>query len=149
MRKWTIFSLLFILLNSCTSANKTPALVDTPNKKTTPTLNTAQSFEQRMYYKIDKVYSGPVFESESKGNLFYRIIEIPEEENISLYAEEISIGEEEGKYQLVRRVKLSNDNVGQLQFGFAKVDSLKFIDSLTVSVYSNNKRQIIDFADLK
>jgi hypothetical protein len=131
------------LLISCKPANKTPALSDTVAKQVIAQTDTAKGFEQQVYLKIDKISSGPVYEDNNEANVFYRILEIPEEENISLYAEKISIGEEGGNYKLVKRIRLTDENSVLPKFSLTKVDSLKFTDSVTVSGYFNEKKQSI------
>ncbi|MDB5129009.1 hypothetical protein [Mucilaginibacter sp.] len=150
------------LLNSCTSSNKAPALADTSEKDTatkqavikTTSNNTLKKdgdndFEKKVYFKIDKIYSGPVYEDKSHVDVFYRILEIPEEENISLYAEKISIGDEGGSYLLIKRIRFTDENSTLPKFGLSKVDSLKFIDSVKISGYFNDKRLIVNLSELK
>ncbi|MFA6248746.1 MAG: hypothetical protein WC615_17520 [Mucilaginibacter sp.] len=111
-------------------------------------MDTSKSFEQQVYFRIDKISSGPVYEDKNHADVFYRILEIPEEENISLYAEKISIGEEGGNYQLVKRIRLTDENSILPKFGLTKMDSLKFADSVTVSGYFNDKKLIVNLNNL-
>lgn len=134
------------LFNSCTSADKKPVSPDTVAKRTNAPTDTPKSFEQKVYFKIDKISPGPVYEDKNRADVFYRILEIPEEENISLYAEKISVGDEGGNHRLVKRIRLTDENSVLPKFGLTKVDSLKFTDSVTVSGYFNDKKQSINLS---
>ena len=94
-----------------------------------------------MYLKIDKIYSGSVYTNKAGHDVFYRILEIPEEENTLLIAENISIGDEGGNYQLIKRVNL---NEVLTRHGSLTVDSLKFIDSVNIQGYFNDKKMIVN-----
>lgn len=106
-------------------------------------------FEKSIYLKIDKIYSGKVFTNKKGEDVFYRILEIPEEENIALFTENISIGEEGGKYQLIKRTRLNDDNSILPKFGLNIVDSIRFTDSITIEGYFNKEKIKINLNTLK
>ncbi|MBB3056447.1 hypothetical protein [Mucilaginibacter gotjawali] len=101
-------------------------------------------FENDIYLKIDKIYSGKIYTNTKGEDVFYRILEIPEEEYISLFIENIAIGEEGGKYQLVKRFRLTDDHSVLPKFGLISVDSIRFADSITIEGYFNKKKEIIN-----
>jgi hypothetical protein len=61
------------------------------------------------YLKLTNIYLGSIFNDNKGNNIFFRIIEIPDEENLILYAEKISIGEEGGNYKLLNRYQIGNE----------------------------------------
>jgi hypothetical protein len=106
-------------------------------------------FEKGIYLKIDKIYSGKTFTNKEGKDVFYRILEIPEEENITLFAENISMGEEGGKYQLIKRTRLTDDNSVLPKFGLNSLDSVRFTDSITIEGYFNKEKIKINLSSLK
>ena len=108
------------------------------------TSSSGDSFEKQIYLKIDKVFSGPSYINNNNQQVFYRLLEIPEEENLSIYLENINIGEEGGNYKLLERKRLTDDNSVLPKFGLSRVDSLTFIDSVTIVGYFNEERMKID-----
>ncbi len=143
----------FLIISSCKSPQKKVSSPDTP--KTTSPKNQALSddkelkFESKIYLKTDAIYSGKVYTNKDNKDVFYRVLEIPDEENITLIAENISIGEEGGNYQLIKRVRLTDDNSVLQKFGLNKVDSLKFIDSVRIQGYFNHKKMIINIDSIQ
>ena len=111
--------------------------------------NNNLEFEKGIYLKIDKIYSGNTFTNKGGKDVFYRILEIPEEENITLFAENISIGEEGGKYQLIKRKRLTDDDSVLPKFGLNSVDSLRFTDSVTIEGYFNRQKIKINLNSLR
>jgi hypothetical protein len=148
-----VIVLAFLIISSCKSPQKKVSSPDTP--KTTVPKNEAQSddrelqFENKIYLKADAIYSGKVYTNKDSEGVFYRVLEIPDEENITLIAENISIGEEGGNYQLIKRIRLTDDNSVLEKFGLNKVDSIKFIDSVRIQGYFNGKKMIINIDSLK
>jgi len=113
------------------------------------TPDTNVQFETQVYLKIDQILSGETYVDKNGADVFFRIIEIPEEENISLYAEQISIGDEGGNYKLIKRVRLTDDKSVLPKFGISAVDSLKFKDTTTISGYFNKNKLTINLLALK
>jgi vacuolar-type H+-ATPase catalytic subunit A/Vma1 len=123
------------------SAGKVISAIDTNptiNTKNTTPISTKDNweFEKKIYLKIDKIYTGKVYTNKKGIDVFYRILFISEEENTMIQVENISIGEEGGNYKLLKRFKLTNKDNG--------IDSLKFIDTVNVEAYSNNKKMLIN-----
>lgn len=158
-----LFFLFCLLMLSCTSNNNKSNL-GTSQKDTTKKMHENTTiknevsnkidsnfkFEINSYLKIDNIYSGPVYADEKNGkDVFYRIIEIPEEENLTLYVEKISIGEEGGNYQLLNRYRLPEEKLSALPHGLYKVDSLNFIDSISISGYFNKKKCELNLIKLR
>ena len=155
----------FILLISC-SQNRTNTkqivldikrkdtinsnvLVNSNYSKSQPTIDSTFEFEKKIYFKIHELYTGKVYTNKNNLNVFYRVLVVPEEENIMLIAENISIGEEGGNFQLVRLSRITDDGSEFPKFGLSKVDSLKFIDTISISGYFNNKKKTINLDNLK
>jgi hypothetical protein len=109
-------------------------------------IDSALSFEKKIYFKIVSIYCGPTYTNRSKETVFYRVLEIAEEENITLFAENISVGEEGGNYGLIDRIRLTDDKSSLPRFGLNKVDSLKFIDSVTIVGYFNKQKMKINLS---
>lgn len=108
------------------------------------------SFVGRNYLKFSRVFSGSVFEDDETGkNVFYRIAEIEEEEHLLVYIEKISIGEEGGNYQLVDRYRLKENELGLPDFSLNSLDSLAFIDTVTVSGYFNDIKYRVNLDNRK
>lgn len=157
-RLYTFFAgmMAFILLSvsSCHSPQKETGLSD--NRKTAsskrnsiPSDTTLLEFEKKAYFKISAIYLGNVYTNKQNKEVFYRVLEIPEEENILLIAENITIGEEGGSYKLIKRIRLTDDNSVFPKFGLNKIDSLKFIDSVTIKGYFNGEKRIINVDSIK
>jgi len=82
--------------------------------------------------------------------VFYRVLVIPEEENIMLIAENISVGDEEGgNLKLVKLARITDDDSALPKFGLSSVDSLKFIDTTKIDGYFNGKKLTINLDKLK
>jgi hypothetical protein len=111
--------------------------------------DTLKGFEKRIYFDIDKIYTGKTYVNKNNVDAFYRVLEIPEEENVMLIAENIAIGEEGGKAKLIKLVRLTDDNSALPKFGLSTVDSLRFLDSVRIQGYFNSKKMIINLDDLK
>ena len=105
--------------------------------------------EHKIYLKANAIYSGSVYTNKDNKDVFYRVVEIPEEENITLIAENISIGEEGGNYQLIKRIRLTDDNAVLPKYGLNNIDSIKFIDSVRVEGYFNGKKMVINLDSIK
>ena len=101
-------------------------------------------FEKNNYFQIHQIYNGSVFNNKE----YYRILEIPVEENVSLVAEKISIGEEGLNHKLIKRALLTAENSVLPQF-ISKVDSIKFIDSVRIQLIWNKKKIKINLDSLK
>jgi len=102
------------------------------------------SFEIQNYLRLSQIYSGRVFvDGNSQNEVFYRIIEIPSEEHVSLYVEKISIGQEGGNFELRKRYRIDEKKLS-LKDGFFRLDSLIFNDSTIVSGYFNNSKFKMD-----
>jgi hypothetical protein len=112
-------------------------------------IDDALNFEKRIYLKIDELHTGKVYTNKNNVDVFYRILMVPEEENIMLIAENISIGEEGGNFKLVKLSRITDDNSALPKFGLYSTDSLKFIDTVRISGYFNGKRKIINLDSLK
>lgn len=96
-------------------------------------------FGRKIYLEISEVTCGRVYTNSKGIEVFNRVLAIPVEEEMMLVSENISIGEEGGNYNLLKRVLL--DTVPTLrESGIARIDSLKFIDSVTLSGYFNSKK---------
>lgn len=95
------------------------------------------------------MHTGKLYMNKNKQEVFYRLLVIPEEENILLVAENIQPGEEGGGYKLLKTVRLTNDRLTLPNSNLYKVDSLKFIDSVTVQGYFNGKKNSINLESLK
>lgn len=119
-----------------------------PNQQTLATPS-ADAFEKAIYLKIDKVHSGNIFKKSDGIDCFYRILEVPEEENIMLVAEHISLGEEGGNYKLLKRIHLTGPNTPLANYFFNSSDSLNFVDSVTVAIHINNKVVAINLDKMK
>jgi hypothetical protein len=105
--------------------------------------------QRNIYLKIDEMHTGKLYMNKNKQEVFYRLLVIPEEENILLVAENIQPGEEGGGYKLLKTVRLTNDRLTLPNSNLYKVDSLKFIDSVTVQGYFNGKKNSINLESLK
>lgn len=106
-------------------------------------------FEERNYLKIDKILSGDLFTDQAGKDVFYRVLQIAEEESLTLFAEAISIGEEGGSYKLINRIRLTDDASALPKFGLYSVDSLRFTDSVTIEGLFNAKKMKIKLTGLK
>jgi len=157
-----IIFLIFVcsIVCSCTShQNSSAGVLDSQNVKITvnnkPEKNgqistdSTADFERRIYLKIDEIKTGKVYTNKNNSDVFYRVLIVPEEENIMLLAENISIGEEGGNFKLVKLSRITDDNSALPKFGLGSVDSLKFIDSVRIQGYFNNKKMIINLDKLK
>jgi len=142
-------------LNTSDTNKKSNILVGTGNDRgnnsrpVPMTPDTNVQFETQVYLKIDQILSGETYVDKNGADVFFRIIEIPEEENISLYAEQISIGDEGGNYKLIKRVRLTDDKSVLPKFGISAVDSLKIKDTTTISGYFNKNKLTINLLALK
>jgi len=105
--------------------------------------------QRNIYLKIDEIHTGKLYINKNKQEAFYRLLVIPEEENILLVAENIQIGEEGTGYKLLKTARLSNNALTLPNSNLYKVDSLKFIDSVTVQGYFNEKKKSINLESLK
>ncbi|TFF34335.1 hypothetical protein [Mucilaginibacter psychrotolerans] len=119
-----------------------------PNQQTTATPS-ADAFEKAIYLKIDKVHSGNIYTNSNGFDCFYRVLQIPEEENIMLVAEHITIGEEGGNYKLLKRIHLTGPNTPLANYFFNSGDSLSFVDSTSVAVHVGDKVVAINLDKLK
>lgn len=100
------------------------------------------SFEMSNYLKLDRIYSGPVFIDRSDKEAFYRVVEIPVEERLLFFVEKVSIGEEGGNFQLMKRYRVDlGPSVGD---DIIEVDSLVYMDSVLVSAYFNKSKYKLD-----
>lgn len=158
------YFLVFSIFCSCLSKDQKSKNFSILNKDSNQSLNKVQqtsikndwlerdgqniAFEKTIYLKIDQIYTGKIYNN-YKSPMFFRVLVIPEEENIMLIAEKISIGEEGGNYKLVIRIRLTDDNSTLPKFGLNNIDSLRFIDSVTIQGYFNNKKMIINLEKLK
>jgi hypothetical protein len=111
--------------------------------------NKEQNFINKIYFKIDEVHTGNVYLKNGKIYVFNRILVVPEEENIMLISECISIGDEGGDYKLIKLSRLTDDGSALPKFGLNKVDSLKFIDSVNIQGLFNNQKKVINLERLK
>jgi hypothetical protein len=145
--------LLFLSANSCKSPQKKTIHSDTikavDSKSQIQSDSKELQFERKIFLKVDAIYSGKVYTNKDNKDVFYRILEIPEEENIMLIAENISVGDEGGNYQLIKRIRLTDDNSALPKFGLSKIDSIKFIDSVRIEGYFNDKKMVINIDSLK
>jgi hypothetical protein len=107
------------------------------------------TFEKAIYLKVDKILSGKLYTNADGKDCFYRVLQIPEEENIMLVAEHISIGEEDGNYKLLKRVHLTGPNTPLANYFFNSGDSLNFVDSVTVAAHVTNKVVAINLDKIK
>ncbi len=105
-------------------------------------------FEKRIYFNIDNMWTGPAYTNRNDLSLFYRVLEIPEEENIMLIVENISVGDEGGNFKLVKLSRLTDDSSVLPRFGLFSVDSLKFLDSVKIEGYFNHKKMVVDLDKL-
>jgi hypothetical protein len=163
----TVFGIIAALFWCCTTkTNKTKLLVDsskyTLSKKiagsndkiatnrirSSKYADSVSEFEKRVYFNIDNMWTGPGYTNSHDLSLFYRVLEIPEEENIMLIIENISVGGEGGNFRLVKLSRLTDDNSVLPKFGLFSVDSLKFIDSVKIIGYFNHKKMVIDLDKL-
>jgi hypothetical protein len=126
---------------------KTDTIVPS-NADLSPAIST-DTFQKAIYLKIDKILSGQLYTNADGKDCFYRVLQIPEEENIMLVAERITIGEEGGKYKLLKRIPLTGPNTPLANYFFNSGDSLSFVDSTTVEVHVNNKVMAINLDKLK
>jgi len=107
-------------------------------------------FERRIYFEIDQIYSGKVYSTKNNQSAFYRVLIVPEEENIMIIAENIEVlGEEGGNFKLIKLSRLTDDDSVLPKFGISSVDSLKFIDSVNIEGYFNNTKKRINLDKLK
>lgn len=107
------------------------------------------TLQREIYLKIDEIHAGKLYINKNKQDVFYRLLVIPEEENILLVAENIQPGEEGGGYKLLKTIQLTNNGLTLPNSNLYKVDSLKFIDSVTVQGYFNGKKNSINLESLK
>jgi hypothetical protein len=146
-----IIILAIALLYGCSSKGvKQPA--DSLRKTSAPktaTIDSLAEFEKKIYLNIDEIKSGKVFTNSNKQDVFYRVLVIPQEENMMLIAENIKPGEEDGNYKLVKMLRITDDGSALPKLGLGTVDSLKFIDSVNIEGYFNHKKQIINLDKLK
>jgi hypothetical protein len=112
-------------------------------------LDNLPELERNIYLKIEEIHTGKLYISKNKKEVFYRLLVIPEEENIMLVAENIQIGEEGGGYKLLKTIRLTNIGLTPPKSNLYKVDSLKFTDSVTVQGYFNDKKKSINLERLK
>jgi hypothetical protein len=100
-----IIAIICLCIYACKSPQKKAAPLDSPTtvspKSQVQSDDQELQFERKIYLKAEAIYSGKVYTNKDKKDVFYRILEIPEEENIMLIGENISIGEESGNYQLI------------------------------------------------
>jgi len=143
-----VFAFLSVA-SSCPSPQRKTISSDTPKLIIPQQQLQADNEEHKIYLKANAIYSGSVYTNKENKDVFYRIVEIPEEENIALIAENISIGEEGGNYQLIKRIRLTDNNSLMPKFGLNKADSIKFIDSVRVEGYFNGKKMIINLDSIK
>jgi hypothetical protein len=151
--KPVLLLLLFLLLYGCTSEQGKPLpggikTTSNPLDNKVITDSTAE-FERRIYFNIDEIVSGKVYTNKDKIDVFYRVLVIPEEENIMLIAEDISVGEEGGGFKLVKLSRITDEHSALPRFGLYSADSLKFIDSVRVQGYFNKQKKIINLDKLK
>ena len=107
-------------------------------------------FERRIYFEIDQIYSGKVYSTKNNQSAFYRVLIVPEEENVMIIAENIGVlGEEGGNFKLIKLSRLTDDDSVLPKFGISSVDSLKFIDSVNIEGYFNNTKKRINLDKLK
>lgn len=159
MKTVEVFLVLFcLILFSCgeVKSSKENSIIegDSLVLKTNSTnrLDTNRLFELSNYLKIDKIHTGPVYwNNKNSQNLFYRIIEIYEEEHLLLFVENITIGEEGGNYNLIKRYRLDEKKLSMKRFSLSSIDSLNFEDSVTIIGLFNNTRYKInlDNQDIK
>ncbi|MDB5147200.1 MAG: hypothetical protein JWQ57_1220 [Mucilaginibacter sp.] len=112
-------------------------------------LDSLPELEKNIYLKIDEIHVGKLYINKNKKEVFYRLLVIPEEENIMLVAENIQIGDEGGSYKLLKTVRLTNNGLTHPKSNLYKVDSLKFIDSVTIQGYFNGIKKSVNFENLK
>jgi hypothetical protein len=148
-----IFLSAFLIISSCKSPQRQPLSADS-QKTIVKTVSASpdmpdKQFENNIYLKIDEICTGKVYTNKDNKDVFYSVLVIPEEENLTLIAENISIGEEGGNYQLIKRIRLTDDNSVLPEFGLRSVDSLKFVDSVKIEGYFNEKKRIINIDTLK
>jgi hypothetical protein len=107
-------------------------------------------YEKKIYFHIDQVYTGKVYSFNSDSSAFYRILIIPQEENIMILAENIAVIDNEGSNLKLRKLsRLTDDGSILPKFGLSSVDSIKFIDSVTIEGYFNDKKKVINLDKLK
>ena len=145
MRRTTyIFSAIVgsFLLACCTQPIKSnkPRFVNS-SKKIIKKAPGKVPLDDRLYLMIDKIYTGAVYNDGANNDVFYRVLEIPDEENTMLIAEKISIGQESGNYHLLKRVQLTASGGALLQYGY--LDTLAFADNTTIQgVFSGQSFKI-------
>lgn len=144
----TYWVCIIVICNACTS-NKSNSIVRKDSlsrySSNTDTINKNlkykdTSFEAENYLRLADIHSGPTFDNggATEHSVFYRIVEVPYEELLSLYIEKISTGDEGGNFQLISRYLLDDKELGINNYTLKRVDSVSFIDSITVSGYFNN-----------
>jgi hypothetical protein len=134
MSRINFFIFSIIVICACDTKQRDPQHSDSA-------LDNKNSFELNNYLKLSNIYSGNVFEDrQTSESVFYRIIEIPSGENLLFFVEKISIGEEGGDYELLKRYRIEESRMLLPKFSVISIDSLVFIDSTIVSGYVNNRR---------
>ena len=147
MKKQVTIILFCLIFYGCSSnGNKIPSdsLKTEAKQSVANKTDDFTGFEKEAYLKIDEIKSGKVYNEGNNTDVFYRVLVIQEEENLMLIAENISIGEEGGRYHLVKRRRLTDDHSVFPKFGLQKIDSLSFVDSVTIQGYFNGKKMEIN-----
>ena len=147
--KGVILYAFLSIASSCQSPQRKIVSPDTLKVTSPQHQLQADSEEHKIYLKANAIYSGSVYTNKDNKDVFYRVVEIPEEEYITLIAENISIGEEGGNYQLIKRIRLTDDNAVLPKYGLNNIDSIKFIDSVRVEGYFNGKKMVINLDSIK
>jgi len=149
MKKIIFVSILF--LTACSNKQKVSEknLTDSLSNEKSE-LKKEKSFEEEMYLQLWKVSCGDVFiDSQTGRDTFYRIVEIPSEEHLMVYSEKISFEGEGSHHKLEERYLVENIYSGNSNMSIHSLDSLVFIDSVTISCYVNREKHKVDLAKKK
>jgi hypothetical protein len=136
-------------IDTAKSTRKAAIVTPLKQKINITLLDSDAEFEKKIYLHIDQIYTGKVY-NENNTYAFYRVITIPEEENLMIIAEKIAVLDDEGgNLKLFKLSRVTDDGSALPKFGISSADSIKFIDSVTIQGYFNDKKKIIDLEKLK
>ena len=154
MRKLIFVLLIFISCNQENTSNsnrmdkknKTDS-ASILNKDTVESSKLCDDFLVKNYLKINRIFCGDVYTDKNiLKDVFFRVLEITEEEHTELYVEKISIGEEGGRFELLKRIKITEQELG-IRNNPLYIDSLKFIDSVHVMITCNKENYRVKLDD--
>jgi|GEM_PF-2278933 len=141
--------LVTVVLGACSNNGDTKKYNELATKSLKETkTNTESDYESKNYKWLSKVYDGPVFEC-GHNSCYFRIIGLENEEKIILHAEKIDIGEEGGSRDIKYHYQIDANILNEDNFVLNTLDSLKFIDSVTITGYFSKEKYKINLDERK